>query len=581
MRTHSPSNPENSRAALLMEPVPPGKALLLSDTRTLIDDLLRDQQQLTAVERFTRLHAEPSFPAQSQYYRSLLPSSSPGAGRQYAFEVDLDKCTGCKACVTACHSLNGLEETESWRGVGLLLSRSKTDPAIQAHSSPSASFPATFAAQQHVTAACHHCVDPACLNGCPVLAYEKDPVTGIVRHLDDQCIGCQYCILKCPYDAPKFSKRLGIVRKCDLCAHRLADDEAPACVQACPNEAIRITLVDAATVTREFRETGKRFLTGAPAGDYTLPTTRYLSRNSNSSPISLSLIPADADAMRLEPPHLPLVWMLVLTQLACGAHLFLPFAPAPARFLLAAAALAAVGAGLSASLLHLGRPLKAWRCFLNLRHSWLSREVAALGTFANLSAITFGALWIFPSDSALLSILMPFTAITGLAGVFCSGMVYHDTHRPFWKGELSVGKFFGATLILGLAAAWVATALAGVTAPLLPILLAVVTFLKLARELNLLLPSRPKSPSSPEPNSNSPDQSARILRCKLGKLCCARFLLGGLGGILIPTLSLMLNGPAPIVALSALILSLSGEWIERYTFFRAVVPLKMPGAVSQ
>ena len=42
-----------------------------------------------------------------------------------------------------------------------------------------------------------------CLNGCPVLAYEKDPVTGIVRHLDDQCIGCQYCMLKCPYDVPQ------------------------------------------------------------------------------------------------------------------------------------------------------------------------------------------------------------------------------------------------------------------------------------------------------------------------------------------------------------------------------------------
>ena len=55
---------------------------------------------------------------------------------------------------------------------------------------------------QHVTTACHHCLDPACLNACPVDAYEKDPVTGIVRHLDDQCFGCQYCTLACPYDAP-------------------------------------------------------------------------------------------------------------------------------------------------------------------------------------------------------------------------------------------------------------------------------------------------------------------------------------------------------------------------------------------
>ena len=40
-------------------------------------------------------------------------------------------------------------------------------------------------AQQTITSACHHCEDPGCMNGCPVLAYDKDPVTGIVRHLDD------------------------------------------------------------------------------------------------------------------------------------------------------------------------------------------------------------------------------------------------------------------------------------------------------------------------------------------------------------------------------------------------------------
>ena len=58
---------------------------------------------------------------------------------------------------------------------------------------------------QTVTTACHHCVEPACAEGCPVLAYDKNPITGIVSHLDDQCIGCSYCILKCPYDVPKFN----------------------------------------------------------------------------------------------------------------------------------------------------------------------------------------------------------------------------------------------------------------------------------------------------------------------------------------------------------------------------------------
>ena len=92
--------------------------------------------------------------------------------------------------------------------------------------------------QQTVTTACHHCLDPACANGCPTLAYEKDQSTGIVHHLDDQCMGCRYCEMKCPYEAPKYNDNLGIIRKCDMCQSRLEINEAPACVQACPNEAI-------------------------------------------------------------------------------------------------------------------------------------------------------------------------------------------------------------------------------------------------------------------------------------------------------------------------------------------------------
>jgi len=149
----------------------------------------------------------------------LLECPPKGEGRTLVYDL-LDACTGCKACVTACHSLNGLDEGETWRDVGTLFGGTGAEPV-----------------QQTVTTACHHCLDPACMNGCPVNAYDKDPVTGIVRHLDDQCIGCQYCILKCPYDVPKYSRKRGIVRKCDMCSGRLAAGEAPACVQACPNEA--------------------------------------------------------------------------------------------------------------------------------------------------------------------------------------------------------------------------------------------------------------------------------------------------------------------------------------------------------
>src|SRR5688500_9182069 len=141
---------------------------------TLVDERLEEQRRLTPVERFARLH-DDNRPA-ARHPQALIPSTRPGAGEQYRCEIDLDSCTGCKASVVACHSMNGLDEDESWRSVGLLHG---TRPGAR-H-------------QQTVTTGCHHCVEPACLEGCPVDAYEKDPVTGIVSHLDDQCIRRPYC----------------------------------------------------------------------------------------------------------------------------------------------------------------------------------------------------------------------------------------------------------------------------------------------------------------------------------------------------------------------------------------------------
>src|SRR5207244_2161457 len=127
---------------------------------------LRDQHQLTAVERFSRLHSDQLPPSQEKFYRDLIPFTAPTHGQQYAFEVDLDACTGCKACVTSCHAMNGLHDDETWRTVGLLQGGNEDMPVFQM-----------------VTSACHHCAHPACMDGCPTKAYAKDEFTGIVKHL--------------------------------------------------------------------------------------------------------------------------------------------------------------------------------------------------------------------------------------------------------------------------------------------------------------------------------------------------------------------------------------------------------------
>ena len=80
---------------------------------TPLEMLLKEQGTLqTPVGVFSAQHAQASAePAQAQFYKQLIPLSKPQAGEQYAFKVDLDLCSGCKGCVSACHRLNGLAYT--------------------------------------------------------------------------------------------------------------------------------------------------------------------------------------------------------------------------------------------------------------------------------------------------------------------------------------------------------------------------------------------------------------------------------------------------------------------------------------
>ena len=91
-----------------------------------------------------------------------------------------------------------------------------------------------------LSVACHHCENPACLNGCPARAYEKRADGGVV-HRDERCLGCRYCEMACPFGTPQYDEARGVVSKCHLCVRRLDDGLEPACVAACPTEALRFT----------------------------------------------------------------------------------------------------------------------------------------------------------------------------------------------------------------------------------------------------------------------------------------------------------------------------------------------------
>jgi Fe-S-cluster-containing dehydrogenase component/DMSO reductase anchor subunit len=549
--------------------------LALDQTRTIIDELLAEQQRLTAVERFARRHEAQSLNLQSEVYRDLLPARGPSEGEQYAFAVDLDACSGCKACVTACHNLNGLDEDETWRSVGLLQGPANEGGFLQT-----------------VTTACHHCIDPACLNGCPVMAYEKEPVTGIVRHLDDQCIGCQYCILKCPYDVPKYSHKRGIVRKCDMCANRLAVSEPPACAQACPNGAISISVVKRAAIAAQASE--GIFLPGTPDPAYTKPTTQYRTRRGLPS----SLIPADAHALRPAQSHPALVAMLVLTQLSVGAFCFDTLLEGlfPANLMMqlspvhSAVALAVGLLALATSTLHLGRPWAAWRAVIGLRTSWLSREIVLFGLFAGLAMLSAAGFWLtalrrFSSAGAGMAV-----AITGILGVFCSVMIYHDTRRPFWMGWRSGFKFYGTTLVLGAATAlfvttvqamiWPRVALDGAYEQLTRFLSGI---LVAAGGLKLVLESLALY-TPPRGAARSLKQTAHLLKVDLIEITTSRLLLGLIGTTILP-LAFLIQRPAPAfptlgVTVGIMAFTLLGELLERHLFFVAVVPARMPGGID-
>ena len=505
------------------------------EPRTLIDDLLAQQGDLTAVERFAEKHERHALPVQARYYRDLIPLEKPRPGEQYAFAVDLDACTGCKACVSACHSLNGLDDDEVWRTVGLIQS-----------DAPDAPF------QQTVTTACHHCEDPACANGCPVLAYEKDPATGIVRHLDDQCIGCQYCVLKCPYDVPKYSKKRGIVRKCDMCQSRLAVGEAPACVQACPNEAIRIE-----TVSTSYGSKTGRLVPGAFESSYTRPTTTYRS----SRPRPASVHAADAKTLRLEDPHLPLIAMLVLTQMAVGMHAALLFTAENAR-VLAVAAFVVLQIGLGVSVLHLGKPLKAWRAFLGLRKSWMSREIVSFGMYAGAA---LGAMLLGGRALAAVALLL------GLLGVFCSAMIYVDTRRAFWSARLTMPKFFGTTFLLGATATGALTTWMDSTfaQPVILVSMVIHTALFGWETKGFVAALRDESRRT----HRSALTTWRLMRW----LPLTRAVLFVVSTVTSVAAMAGVFGLAPMWALLALGSTLSSQLLERYNYFRAVVAPRMPG----
>lgn len=521
----------------------------MTDLVTPLDRYVARQADMRVVERFARSDVA----GRTGQWSDLVPLTAPGPGEQYRFEVDLDSCTGCKACVTACHSLNGLDDGESFRSIGALISPSPTPPAP---------------ALQTVTTACHHCVDPGCLTGCPAKAYEKDPITGIVKHLDDACIGCQYCTLTCPYEVPLYNDRLGIVRKCDMCADRLGQGEAPACVQGCPTEAITITAAPIAAVSPTADE---RLITGAAPSALTQPTTLY-----RGAAVEAGLVPADDGVVTPQHGHRPLVVMLVLSQLSIGimvaVAVFAGVLSETHRALGATAALFLGVVSAGASFAHLGQPLKAWRVVLGWSHSWLSREALLVGGYLAITALAALLAWSDATGSAA-SLVAAASAVVGVVAATSSVMIYVVTGRRLWALPLTATRF-GGTVLAGLFGWLCLLSASGSYDRWLGYLAAaamvVVMAAKLVVERSALV-------------SNDPDlrRTARLLTGQLRPAAQTRHTLAGAATALLAVAAVVdiPTGFRVALAVVGLVALVAAELKARTLFFESCAPATMPGAL--
>lgn len=189
---------------------------------------------------------------------------------QYAFSFDGTRCTGCKTCEFACKDYYGLNADVAYRKV-YECTGGETKKDAEGYLTTSC-----FA--YYVSVSCNHCDDPACAKVCPTGAMHKDADTGLVSVDAEKCIGCGYCHMACPYNAPKVDREKGHSVKCDGCAERVAAGEQPLCVRACPARALEFGPVD------EMKKKGEQAaIAPLPEPSYTRPNL-YVKASADAKP---------------------------------------------------------------------------------------------------------------------------------------------------------------------------------------------------------------------------------------------------------------------------------------------------------
>ena len=211
----------------------------------------------------------------------------PPNGTRWGMVIDLDRCTGCQACVVACQAENNIPINEENR---VLERRAKTWIRIERYWE--GEFPNAKA--RFIPVLCQHCGNAPCETVCPVWATSPNP-EGLNVQVYNRCIGTRFCANGCPYSVRYFNfwnpewpepmnnqlnpdvtvRTKGIIEKCTFCVqrinrarvdaktdgHAIADgDVQPACVQSCPTTALVFgDLNDPSTKAATLAESDRRY----------------------------------------------------------------------------------------------------------------------------------------------------------------------------------------------------------------------------------------------------------------------------------------------------------------------------------
>lgn len=422
-------------------------------------------------------------------------AAAPGRSTvRWGMTVDVNRCVGCQTCTISCKHTNDTPPGVQWRKV--IDVETGTFPDVE---------------RLFLVTGCQHCAEPPCVPVCPTGA-TRQRADGLVTMSYDECIGCGYCAVSCPYQARtivhderwyygaaptrqeqavRHDERLGVAQKCTFCVEKVDLAQAtgrrpgedlevtPACAASCISQAIVFgDFADPTSRVSKLVTERESFQMHAELG--TNPQIRYL----YSTPAVPGREPSadDLDDERLSDPTNPLVgplqrfwdWRAAMnwcfggvgSGLALTAAVLSPVGSTSARVvpLLQAAAGVLMAIGLFFVFLKIGRKLRFWRAVRRVQTSWMTRELYVAVAFYALLLANLVA----PTRVGTLLV-----AIAAGGFLYCQARILHAARGiPAWRTPKVPALVVGVGLLEGAGALAIVPPLLGVSWNAAPIALA-------------------------------------------------------------------------------------------------------------